>query len=207
MIDNLLKRYPILAPLRKELYAASDMLLTSIRAGGKILICGNGGSAADAEHIVGELMKGFLLSRPLPTIQREKFMTAFPTEAETIISNLQCGIPAIALSSGIALPTAFANDVSAEFGFAQQVLALGNPDDILWTISTSGNSKNLIRAIQVARVCGIRNLGLTGGTGGEIASLCDMEIRVPALLTPEIQELHLPVYHALCAELERELFS
>jgi len=207
MIENLLKRYPSLAPLRENLYNAKNMLLTSVRAGGKFLICGNGGSAADAEHIVGELMKGFLLPRSLPAIQREKFITAFPTEAETIISNLQCAIPALALSSGVSLPTAFANDVSAEFGFAQQVLALGKPEDILWAISTSGNSKNLVRALQVARACGIKTLGLTGGTGGNMVNLCDVEIRVPALLTPEIQELHLPVYHALCAELERELFS
>lgn len=206
MIENVLTRYPSLVPLRENIYEAVKMLLTSVRSGGKILICGNGGSAADAEHIVGELMKGFLLPRPLPAMQREKFIQAFPTEAENIIAHLQCGIPAIALSSGVSLPTAFANDVSAEFVFAQQVLALGKPEDILWGISTSGNSKNVIRALQVARTCGIKTLGLTGRNGGGMVSLCDVEIRVPAVLTPEIQELHLPVYHALCAELEKELF-
>ncbi len=204
---HLTARLPELAPLRPALQGALELLLGSVRAGGKILLCGNGGSAADAEHIVGELMKGFMQTRPLPGDLQNKLRAASPEHGDLLARGLQCGIPAVSLVSGVALPTAFANDVAAELAFAQQVIGLGRPGDVLWGISTSGNSRNVNHALAAARALGLKTLGLTGRDGGSMAALCDVELRVPAHETPLIQELHLPVYHALCAALEAELFG
>ena len=202
---NLIKRPPCLRSLEEPLNVAADMLETCVRHGGKILVCGNGGSAADAEHIVGELMKGFLLPRPLPYSLQEQLLLA--SNSYMSPEKLQQPIPAISLASGVSLPTAFANDVDAEYVFAQQVLGLGKKGDVLWGISTSGNSSNVVYALSVARALGIKTLGFTGRDGGRMAELCDVELRVPAQHTPEIQELHLPLYHALCAELESRIFG
>ena len=186
--------------------AAVRLLAESGARGGKILLCGNGGSAADAEHIAGELMKSFLLPRPLPETFCRRAREMFPGQAEEL-ARLQGGIAAIPLVSGVALPTAFANDVDGRLGFAQQVYALARPGDVVWGISTSGNSHNVNQALRVGRLLSCRTLGLTGRDGGEMASLLDVELRAPASSTALVQELHLPLYHALCACLEAVIFG
>ena len=201
----LLDRLPELAPLENALEATVAALEKAYWAKGKILVCGNGGSAADAEHIVGELMKGFLLRRPLPEkLARKLEANGCPPE---LCAMLQQGIPAISLVSGVALPTAFANDVAWEAGFAQQVLALGKRGDVLISLSTSGNSKNVIAAMRVARALGLINIGLTGNRDCAMRNLADILIAAPSAQTPEIQEFHLAIYHALCAGLEARLFG
>ncbi|MDR1243427.1 MAG: SIS domain-containing protein [Deltaproteobacteria bacterium] len=206
-LAELLQRIPCLFPLKEALEKALALLLACARSGGKILICGNGGSAADAEHIAGELMKGFLLPRPLPQSAQEALRAVCPEYGPLLAARLQSGIAAVSMVSGVALPTAFANDVGPELCFAQQVTALGRPGDIVWGISTSGNSTNVNHALRTAKALGLSTLGLTGRDGGAMAALCEVELRIPADKTPLIQELHLPVYHALCAALEEELFS
>jgi D-sedoheptulose 7-phosphate isomerase len=176
------------------------------RHGGKLLICGNGGSAADSEHIVGELMKGYLSKRPLPDPVRQRFSAVFPDDGAYLADHLQGALPAISLVSQSSLLTAFANDVAADLIFAQQVYGYGRPGDVLLAISTSGNAANVVRAIQVARVQGLKSIGLTGRDGGALKTLCDLAIRVPADTTPTIQEYHIAVYHTLCALLEEEFF-
>ena len=186
--------------------AAVRLLVRCARNGGKILLCGNGGSAADAEHIAGELMKGFLLPRPLPESWLRQAEERFPGHGEALRA-LQCGIAAVPLVSGVALPTAFANDVDGVLLFAQQVYALARPGDVLWAISTSGHSANVNHALRVARLLDCPTLGLSGRDGGEMASLLDVELRAPSRSTHRIQELHLPMYHALCACVEACLFA
>lgn len=203
-LESLTRRLPALAALPLE--NALDLLLSCARSGGKIMTCGNGGSAADAEHIVGELMKSFLLPRPLPESTQTALKRVSPDHGPALASQLQQGIAALSLVNGIALPTAFANDVVPELCFAQQVVGLARPGDIVWGISTSGNSANVNHALRAARALGCFTLGLTGRDGGDMAGLCDVELRAPARETPLIQELHLPIYHALCAALEEELF-
>lgn len=205
--DNVVVRNPSLAPLYPAFLQALELLENCIRAGGKIIVCGNGGSAADAEHIVGELMKAFLLPRPLTEKQRNSILQAAGNDAICLADSLQQAIPAISLTSGVSLPTAFANDVNPEYIFAQQVLGLGKPGDVLCGISTSGNSPNILHALKVARAFGLGTVCLTGKDGGKAASLCDVELRAPAAETPIIQELHLPIYHALCADLEQRFFG
>lgn len=204
---TLFSRYPALAGLAAALDAAAQTLESSIRAGRKILVCGNGGSAADSEHIVGELMKGFRHPRHLNPDQRARLETAFPKEGKALASGLQQTIAAISLASGVSLPTAFANDVDGSLVFAQQVLGLGCPGDVLWCISTSGNSANVLQALRVARTFGLKSIGLTGPGGGAMAALCDVLLAAPGSDTAEIQELHLPIYHALCTELEIRFFA
>lgn len=207
-IQKLFQHYSCLLPLRKKLQEAVNSLEKCVRKGNKILVCGNGGSAADAEHIVGELMKSFLLPRPIPPVHRERLLVSSPYPVDdALLEKLQQPIPAISLTGETAFSTAFANDVAFEYSFAQQVLGLGKPDDILWAISTSGNSPNVIYALRLARAMGLVTLGLTGQDGGIMSEYCDILIRVPAKKTPDIQELHLPIYHALCAELEEKFFK
>lgn len=204
--QSLFSRYPSLQILQDSFARAGGLLHSSVSKGGKILVCGNGGSAADAEHIVGELMKGFLLPRPLHSNLLDAIKSSFPADAAKL-SRLQETIPAISLASGVSLPTAFANDVDSELCFAQQVLGLAKPGDVVWGISTSGNSANVNLALKMAKVLGCSTLGLSGKDGGAMAELLDVELRVPAHSTPHVQELHLPVYHALCACLEDLIFA
>lgn len=207
-ISSLLQRYPKLIPLESQLYTCVTMMAECVQSGGKILTCGNGGSAADAEHIVGELMKRFLYDRPLSVTDVKALeRVCGHEEGRRLAGSLERAIPAISLVSGVALPTAFANDVTAENCFAQQVFGLGQRNDLLWVISTSGNSRNVVQALRVARMKGLRTVGLTGDSPGAVAPYCDVQLRMPETLTPAVQELHLPVYHALCAELERILFA
>jgi D-sedoheptulose 7-phosphate isomerase len=206
-IQTLITRYPDLSPCADDVRTTYDILRDTVHAGRKILVCGNGGSASDAEHIVGELMKGYMLKRPLPTNVRERLRGFFPDEGDYLADHLQGAIQAIALGSHTALTTAFANDVAPDMIFAQQVYGYGQPGDTLLALSTSGNSGNVVRAVQVACAMGLHTIALTGQSGGKLKTLCDVTIRVPSDRTPDIQERHLPIYHALCEALEAEFFE
>ena len=207
IVENLFTRYPDLIGQKENMLNALTGLIKTYRNGGKLLVCGNGGSAADAEHIVGELMKGFLLPRPLSDKLKEKLAANFPVTADYLSNNLQMALPAVSLVGQTALNTAFANDQAPDLTFAQQVLGLGLPDDTLLAISTSGNSANVLYAVQIAQVKGMFTIGLTGKTGGKLANLADITIISPAAETYLIQEHHLPIYHTLCAALEHEFFT
>lgn len=207
LLDQMEHKYPELKELRPRVEEATNLLLEAFRQGRKLLVCGNGGSAADAEHIVGEMMKGFMLKRPVPDHVHEKLSLLYPDEGAHIAKHLQGAIPAISLVSQHALTTAIANDTSAEMIFAQQVYGYGKPGDVLLALSTSGNSVNVVRAAQVAKAVGLRVIGLTGRGGGALRELSDVAICVPYDKTPEIQERHLPIYHLLCMRVEKELFS
>lgn len=208
IFTKLYAHYPALEQVKDGISRAFDLLCACYRGGGKVLACGNGGSAADCEHIVGELMKGFRLPRRLDEQQAGRFARMFPEEGggASIARGLQGALPAISLPSQIGVLTAFQNDISAELAYSQLVYGYGRPGDVLIAISTSGNSENIVCAAKTARVCGVGVVGLTGQTGGALAGLSDAAVCVPATETYLIQELHLPVYHALCAALEAEFY-
>ena len=205
--DILLANYPQLSGCADDILAAYELMEKACRAGGLIMACGNGGSAADAEHIVGELMKGFKLKRPVTGEQKDALLSAFPDDGAYLAGNLQRGIPAISLVSQTAISSAFINDVAPDMVFAQQVFAYGNAGDALIGMTTSGNSQNVVNACKVARTFGIGTIGMTGENGGKLLELCDVTIRVPACETFRVQEYHLPIYHTLCAMLEMEFFA
>lgn len=207
IITNLFQRYPCLSECAGAVETAVELLLQCFRSGNKLLVCGNGGSASDSEHIVGELMKTFMLERPLDSAMREKIQRTYPDHAEHMIANLQRAVPAISLVSETALMTAYTNDNSAEMAFAQQVLSYGRPGDVLLAITTSGNSANVLNAARIARVANVQVLGLTGQSGGKLKPLTDVCICAPSTVTYQIQEYHLPIYHCLCACVENELFG
>ena len=206
-VDDLIARYPALAVCEDSLRDAVKALCDSYHQGGKLLVCGNGGSASDAEHIVGELMKGFILKRPIDDSLYEKMKKISPTEADYLRDNLQGALPAVSLMNAVALNSAFANDQAPDLAMAQQVLGLGKAEDVLIGISTSGNSANVIYAVQMARVKGIKTIGLIGNRECRLKDLCDIAICVPETETYKIQELHLPVYHMLCMAVENEFFD
>lgn len=206
-IQILTDRYPSLTVCANDIVAAYEKMLACYENGGKMLFCGNGGSAADAEHIVGELMKGFLLKRPPIQAHRDALTEAFPEDADYMAAHLQRGIPAISLVSQSAVQTAFNNDVAADMVFAQQVYGYGRPGDLLLGITTSGNSKNVVYAMKVAKAMGLTTIGLTGAKESALSAICDVTIRVPQTETYMVQELHLPVYHWLCAALEDTIFA
>ena len=200
ILDELYERYPQLKGCEGEISKAYEILLACCRAGGTVLTCGNGGSAADAEHIVGELMKKFRKHRAIPA----ELAAKLPPE---LTAKLEGALPAVSLVSMSGILTAFANDVAWETAFAQQVLGLGRTGDVLIALSTSGNSANCVNAARVARAKGLKVVSLTGAGGGRLGGLADAAIAVPETETYRIQELHLPVYHALCAALEDDLFG
>lgn len=204
-ITELVERETSLAPLLGNLEKAVGCIVRTVKSGGKIFTCGNGGSAADAEHIVGELMKGFMLKRPLSN-ERKGILLQKGCPAD-MVDKLQDGVPAVSLVSGISLPTAFINDVQAEYVFAQQILVLGKEADVLIAISTSGNSRNVVAAACLARAMGMTVIGLTGNGTGRLHALSDILLAAPSRRTPRIQEFHLQLYHALCAEVEEQLFG
>lgn len=206
-IKTLIDTYPDLSVCGQDLEGAFELLKSVYQQKGKLLICGNGGSAADSEHIAGELMKGFISKRPIPDKMRQRFTDLFPEDGDFLADNLQGALPTISLVSHSALVTAFINDVSAETVFAQQVYGYGQRGDALLAISTSGNSANVVRAVQVAKALELKTIGLTGEDGGKLSGLCDVTIKVPKKETHRIQELHLPVYHALCIALEEAFFG
>jgi len=191
-VSSLLQRYPVLKACEQELAAAFDLLEAAYRNGNKLLVCGNGGSAADSDHLVGELMKGFLKTRQIPAADA---------------SQLQGSLAAISLPSPVSLVTAIGNDIGYEMIFAQQVYGLGRAGDVVLGISTSGKSKNVINAVIVAKAFGLKSIVLTGQSGRDLAPLADVAIKVPSDDIAEIQELHLPVYHWLSTELEGTFFS
>ncbi len=198
-LAELVERAPALSCCVEEIRRAYEILRGSFAAGGKLLLCGNGGSGADAEHWAGELLKGFLSRRPIQGAQREKLGPA-------LADALQGGLPAIPLTGFLSLRTAWQNDCEPDFVYAQLVHALGRPGDVLVGISTSGNAKNVAHALETAAKSGLRTVVLTGEGGGLAARLAEVAIRVPAREVHRIQELHLPVYHTLCLLLEDEFF-
>lgn len=206
-LERLMERYPVLKGCREDIVKAYEILKKSYENGGQLLVCGNGGSGADSEHIVGELMKEFGIRRPLPAAEKEKLLAASPENGELLGKHLQGSLPAIPLTGNIALSTAFANDAVPELVFAQQVYGYGRPESVLMGISTSGNSKNVIYALDVAKAKKMATIGMTGESGGKMKALCDVCICVPSSCTPDIQELHLPVYHCLCRMIEEEFFG
>lgn len=205
--EELMLRYPILTECAGDILRADEMLLDTYRRGGKILVCGNGGSCADADHMVGELMKGFLKKRRMDGAMAERFRKALGEQAENFIEKLQCGIPAISLPAQSAVLSAYANDVDAELVYAQMVFGYAKETDLLICISTSGNSKNAVAAAKTAKAMGVSTLALTGKAGGKLASICDCTIKAPETETFKVQELHLPIYHYLCAHLESKVFE
>lgn len=206
ILTELVGRYPVLASVSSAIEESFVVLAECADHGGTILVCGNGGSAADADHIVGELLKGFRSTRPLPEDQRRALESGLPNDMQAVPDMLQSGIRAVSLCAQTALMTAVANDISADLVYAQQVLALGGTGDVLVGISTSGNARNVATALAVGRASGLATVALTGGSGGRIAQIAETRIIVPETETYKVQELHLPVYHALCAMLEEELF-
>ena len=208
-VAELIARYPALEVCRKDLEAAVLAICESYRGGHKFVVCGNGGSASDSEHIVGELMKGFLLPRRLDKAMEAKMRETCPDEADYFMENLQGALPALSLVNQVSLNSAFANDQAPDLSFAQQLLGMGDEGDVLLAISTSGSSANVIYALQMAKVKGMRTIALTGRSGGKIKSrnLAEVCICVPDDETFRIQELHLPVYHMLCLAAENEFFG
>ena len=200
-LELLLSRYPVLLPLEAELNKTFTLLRSSFAAGGKLLICGNGGSAADAEHIVGELMKDFCKKRPIPESVREKL-----SDDPVLAAGLHGALPAVSLCSQTALMTALANDGDPSLLFAQQVYGYGRPGDVLLALSTSGNSANVVRAARVAKAVGMQVVSVTGQGGGKLSALADAALCLPDMETYRVQELTMPIYHALCLALEEEFF-
>lgn len=206
-IDLLMERYPRLQPIKQDIINAYLIMEECYENDGKLLIAGNGGSAADSEHIAGELMKRFKTPRPVTPEMATKLREIDPIRGENLAKNLERGLMAIPLVAHEALSTAYINDVDGLGVFAQQLFGFGRPGDVFLGISTSGNSKNVMLATVVARALGIKVIGLTGAKGGELASVADVAVKVPEIETYMIQELHLPVYHCWCLMLEDKFFG
>ena len=206
-IEELIGRYPNLEVCRGSLEAAYKTLEECFAGGGKLLIAGNGGSAADSDHIVGELMKGFVKRRPLSEELKQALAAADPVRGKELAEKLQEALPAIALTNHAALSSAFANDVDGVLSYAQQVNGYGRTGDVFLGISTSGNAENVMYAAVTARAKGMRVIALTGKTGGKLGAFADISIIVPEQETYKIQELHLPIYHALCLMLEERFYE
>jgi D-sedoheptulose 7-phosphate isomerase len=205
-LQQLTERYPRLESIRNDIQAAFDIIAGSFAGGGKLLIAGNGGSAADAEHIVGELMKSFVKKRELPGAFIANISNVDSEISRYLVPRLQPGLPAIALSGHASLNTAAINDIDGSVTFAQQVLGYGKEGDVFLGISTSGNSKNILYAAATAKAKKMPVVALTGGNGGKLKRYADVSIIVPETETYKIQELHLPVYHCLCLMLEDKFF-
>ena len=206
-LDELIRRYPQLDVCKKDIEKAYLLLQKTYDKNGKLLIAGNGGSAADSEHIAGELMKRFKITRPIGKELADKLMKIDPERGERLVKNLEMPLRAVPLTSHIAITTAYMNDADATGVFAQQMLGFGNEGDVFLAISTSGNSENIISACIVAKAMGIKIIGLTGEKESKLSKYADICIRVPETETYKIQELHLPVYHALCLMLESNYFG
>jgi D-sedoheptulose 7-phosphate isomerase len=206
-LQQLIERYPRLEPIKTEINAAFDIMVESFAKGGKLLITGNGGSAADAEHMVGELMKSFVKKRQLP----ESFVSGIEVVdtdiAHFLVPLLQPGLPAISLSGHSSLNTAVINDIDGAVTFSQQVYGYGREGDVFLGISTSGNAKNILYAAATAKAKNLKVIALTGSTGGALRRFADVSIMVPETETYKIQELHLPIYHCLCLMLEERFFD
>ena len=206
ILEDLLFRYPMLEKQRDSILEVYKILESSYAAGGKLLIAGNGGSAADSEHIVGELMKAFIKPRKLDENLQSKLMAVDKKMGKALSDNLQGALPAIAVTGHVGLSTAYLNDCNPLLSFAQQVNGYGNAGDVFFGISTSGNSENILYALVTAKAKGMKTIGLSGRDGGKMRELCDAIIIAPETETFKIQELHLPIYHALCLMLEARFF-
>ena len=208
-IDLLTERYPVLSSCKDDIIKAYSILEECYSKGHKLLVAGNGGSCADSEHIVGELMKGFKLPRKCSAEFAEKLKGIDAIRGAELAEKLQGGLPAIALVGHQGLNTAYINDVAGGglLTYAQQVYGYGNSGDVFLGISTSGNSKNVMNGAVTARALGMKVIGLTGAKGGELGIFADVAIKVPETETYMIQELHLPVYHCLCLMLEERFFG
>ena len=206
-IDLLLTRYPALEAVKDDIISAYLAMQSAYERGGKLLVAGNGGSASDSEHIVGELMKRFRLPRPLEASLVEKMKAVDPARGEALAKNLERPLPAVALTTHEALTTAFMNDVGGVDAYAQQLLGFARPGDVFLGISTSGSSENIMRAAVVAKALGLTVIGLTGRTGGKMAALCDVTVKAPETETYMVQEYHLPIYHCWCMMLEDYFFG
>lgn len=205
-LDELVERYPVLEAVKDDIRSAYEILADCYEQGRKLLIAGNGGSCADAEHIVGELMKGFVKRREVSDSFAERLKNVDEARGTELAKKLQGGLPAIALTGHAGLSTAYLNDVDGDLIFAQQTYGYGRPGDVLLGISTSGNAKNVMYAVIAAKALGMKTIGLTGKDGGALKRETDAAIVVPETETFKIQELHLPVYHALCLMLEERFF-
>ena len=204
VLEGLVERYPALASEKENIQSAFEALAACFAGGNRLYLCGNGGSAADCEHIAGELLKSFKKCRPLP----EKLVNALAQyeDGNALISGLEGGLPVVSLCGHIAFSTAYLNDKDPSFIFAQQVNAWGREGDVLLTLSTSGNSKNCVYATMVAKALGMKVVALVGGNGGKLKTLADVAVVAPEKETYKVQEYHLPIYHCLCAMLEEEFF-
>lgn len=207
LLEQTINRHPMLSAVRADIESAYTILADSYLNGRKLLICGNGGSASDAEHIVGELMKSFAYNRVLSNTLQQQLQAASTTTGDFLAKNLQPALRAISLTCHSALYLAIANDIDPGLVFAQQVIGYGDPGDVLLAISTSGNSINVVNAVYTANALGLTTIGLTGKKGGQLKESCDLAICVDAIDTAAIQELHLPVYHTLCKMLEFRFFG
>ena len=206
-IDLLLKRLPVLEIIKEDIIKGYLLMEECFENGGKLLVAGNGGSAADSEHIVGELMKRFKIPRPVSAEFADKLLEVDPVRGAELAKNLECSLMAIPLVAHEALSTAYINDVDGLGVFAQQLFGFGRQGDVFLGITTSGNSKNVLSATVVARALGIKVIGLTGEGGGELAEVSDAIIKVPEKETYMVQELHLPIYHCWCMMLEDHFFG
>jgi D-sedoheptulose 7-phosphate isomerase len=207
VLSQLFESHPQLAGIKDAIHEAVRVITKSYSMGGKLLVCGNGGSCSDSDHIVGELMKSFEQKRPIGDGLKDRLFAIGDDRGLYIANKLQQGLPAISLTAQSALITAIGNDIDSDLIFAQQVTVYGNSGDVLIGISTSGNSRNVIDALISAKAKGMITIGLTGKTGGEMKPFCDVLIHVPGQHTAVVQELHLPVYHAICRMVENHFFG
>lgn len=206
-IDLLISRYPELECIRNDIIDAYQIFEECYENGGKLLIAGNGGSASDAQHIAGELMKSFKLRRKVSEEFKEQLKRVDTERGSLLAENLECALPAISLTAHEALSTAYINDSDPLGVFAQQLFGYGKKGDVFLGISTSGNSKNILNAAVVAKAMGIKVVGLAGAKGGELSDFADVTVKVPETETYMVQELHLPIYHCWCLMLEEHFFS
>lgn len=207
ILNQFFIRYPNLENIGSPIQQAAKIIIETFQNGGKFLICGNGGSCADSDHIVGELMKGFVMKRHLDFSLQKKLGEISPERGKVLAEKLQQGFPAISLSAHSALITAISNDMGGSFIFAQQVLGYGIPGDVLMAISTSGNSQNVLDALIIAKAKGLKTIGMTGKNNEKMKNFCDVLINVQETNTANIQELQLPIYHTICMLIENFFFK
>ena len=206
-LDLLCERYPSLSALRNTISDAAGMIIDCYSRGGKLLICGNGGSSSDADHFAAELMKSFESGRPLDESLKERFQEISGTRGRYLGEKLEHSLPAISLPANTALTTAISNDIDPSLIYAQQVIGYGEEGDVLVGISTSGNSQNIVDACITAKALNLNIIGISGKTGGKMKQFCDLLVNVPETRTAWVQELHLPVLHAICLIVENHFYS
>jgi phosphoheptose isomerase len=207
VLDRLCERYPQLSGIRNSIVKAALMIIKCYSGGGKLLICGNGGSSADADHLAGELMKSFELQRHLDDSLKSRLIEISGSRGKILAEKLEHGLPAISLSAHSALTSAIANDMDASLVFAQQVIGYGMEKDVLIAISTSGNSQNVVDACITAKALNLVVIGITGKTGGKMKQYCDVLVNVPEIKTSYVQELHLPLLHTICNIVENYFYG